>query len=90
MCRSFALQGSSTNSLPVPPMGLHVGGIGADVQSDAQILQPVPFPPNAFHRQLSQQQSQQQAQQLIRASAKLPNVRRKIIFFQIQLFYNAV
>jgi len=57
-------------------MGLHGGGIGTDGQPDAQILQPVPFPPNAFHRQLSQQQSQQQAQQLIRASAKLPNVRK--------------
>ena len=45
-----------------------------DGQSDASILQPSPYPPNAFHRQLSQQQSQQQAQQLLRNSAKFSNV----------------
>merc|ERR1719490_171490 len=51
-----------------------------DGQSDASILQPSPYPPNAFHRQLSQQQSQQQAQQLLRNSAKLsnPNSRGRI------------
>ena len=68
-------------------MGQHGGGIGTDGQSDAQMLQPVPFPPNAFHRQLSQQQSQQQAQQLIRASAKLPNVRKYQILIYSRIFW---
>lgn len=77
---SASSQGSSTNSLPVPPMGVHSGISGMEGQSDTSILQPSPYPPNAFHRQLSQQQSQQQAQQLLRNSAKLsnPNSRGRI------------
>ena len=68
------LQGSSTNSLPVPPAGVVHGGVsGMDGQTDPQMLQaqnyPSPFPPNAFHRQLSQQAPG------VRNSAKLPNVR---------------
>ena len=67
------LQGSSTNSLPVPPAGVVHGGVsGMDGQTDPQMLQaqnyPSPFPPNAFHRQLSQQAPG------VRNSAKLPNV----------------
>ena len=77
---SASSQGSSTNSLPVPPMGVPSGISGMEGQSDTSILQPSPYPPNAFHRQLSQQQSQQQAQQLLRNSAKLsnPNSRGRI------------
>merc|ERR1712062_76210 len=69
---SASSQGSSTNSLPVPPPGDVHGGIsGMDVQTDPQMMPaqnyPSPFPPNAFHRQLSQQATG------VRNSAKLSN-----------------
>ena len=58
----------------MPPIGVQGGVTSMDGQSDPLMLQPAPYPPNAFHRPFSQQQSQQQAQQLLRNSAKLPNV----------------
>merc|ERR1711899_415616 len=69
---SASSQGSSTNSLPVPPPGVVHGGIrGMDGQTDPQMIPaqnyPSPFPPNAFHRQLSQQATG------VRNSAKLSN-----------------